>query len=298
MKVVFSAKLDHDIIKNVVKKLKSSKEHEFVFHDPRVDFFNLNEIPHFFENIDFLIVKVGSEFSIDLLHLAKMHNIPVLHDIDTVLICKNKIALDGIIRKIFQKKKVKSLNFKIPRSWNHNVSNIRRFKEWASKKLPLVIKSHNQHDKYNRFNFLVRKIDEIDVFCERYKEFLYYDVYIQEYIECDGIDRKIYVIGDKVYGIQRENPICVFIRDQPEDIDVDRIKRDSFLVSPEIKSLASILSKELGLKLFGFDLLKPLHEDTFYLVDLNDFPGFRGINDIEDIIADYIIKMLTQNKFI
>lgn len=292
MKVLFSAKLDHDIIEGIVERLKLTKEIDFIFHDPRNDFFALTDIPRLLRDINFLIVKIGSDFSIDLLHLANIYNIPVLHDLKTVLTCKNKIALDCTLRTIFDKHAKRLKMFSLPASWNHNVSNISRFKEWALDKLPIVLKSHYQHDKFNRFNFLINEINEVDLFCKIYAQFTYYDIYIQEFIECDGIDRKIYVIGDEVYGIQRENPIHIFLRDKPNEIDVDLISRDHFKVSKEIQILASILSEELNLKIFGFDLIKSTKNNKFFLIDLNDFPGFRGIDNIEDDLANYLLKLI------
>ncbi len=291
-KIVLSAKKERDTIKAVIKRLKTIPEIELILHDPTQDFFDLEDLPELFGDVDLMVVKVGSECSIDLLHFAKINNIPALHDVDTVLLCKNKVALDQAIRKVFIEYKEDLSNFFLPKSWNNSLLDIDRFKRWSSSKLPFVIKSHYQHDKYNRFNFLVRKIDEIDDFCEMYSNFLYYDVYIQEFIECDGIERKIYVIGDKVFGIKRENPIYIFLRDKPESIDVTTLEREQFEVSNDVKNLAKILAKELNLKLFGFDLVKLNNEDKYYLLDLNDFPGFTGINNVDSLLVNFIINYI------
>lgn len=287
-KILFSAKQDHDVIKDVINKLKRNNDFDIIFHDPITQFLDLEDIYNIFNDVDLFVVKVGSECSLDLLHFAKMYNIPALHNINTVLLCKNKAALDSALRKAFRKHINELKEFKLPKSWTHSLLNVDLFKEWALTKLPIVIKSHYQHDKYNRFNFLVRKIEEVDDFCRMYLNFLYYNVYIQKFIECDGIDRKIYVIGDKVFGVKRENPIYIFLRENPKNIDVDTIKREDFKVSKEIKTLANILSEELNLKIFGFDLIKSLDDEKYYLVDLNDFPGFRGINNIDNTLADFL----------
>ncbi len=291
-KILFSVKLDHEVFKNVAEKLKKISGLEVILHDPTRDFLDLENLNKLFEGIDHLIVKVRSECSIDLLHYAKIHNIPSLHNVDTVLMCKNKVALDHTLRKTFAEHYKELKNFRLPKSWTQSLKKVDRFKEWASRKLPIVIKSHFQHDKYMRFNFLVKKIEDIDKFCEKYSEFLYYDVYIQEFIECDAIDRKIYVIGDKIFGIKRENPIYIYLRDQPDNIDVTKIEREDYEISEDIKNLAKILGKELKLKIFGFDLIKPIDKDIYYLIDLNDFPGFRGIKGVEDVFIDFFKKYL------
>jgi len=287
-KIVFSSRQDHVVIKKLIKKLNQIQNIKLILHDPTKDFFNLAEMPYLFREADLLIVKVRNECSIDLLHYAKLYDIPTLHNVDTVLLCMNKISLDYAIRKALNRHKKELDNFLIPNSWNQSLRDPKKFKKWASDKLPIVIKSHYQHDKYNRFNFLVQKIDEIDKFCERYKEFLYYDVYVQEFIECDGIERKVYVIGDQVFGIQRENPIYIFLRDNPENIDVGLIEREKFEITEDIRKLSRILSKELNLKIFGFDLVKPINSDKLYFIDLNDFPSFKGIPKVELVLKNFI----------
>jgi glutathione synthase/RimK-type ligase-like ATP-grasp enzyme len=294
-KLFFSAVKDHEVIRKVIKNLKKEDEISLKLHDPTEDFLDLEKISGIFEDIDLLIVKVRSECSIDLLHLAKLYKIPTLHDIDTILMCKNKISLDFAIRKVLKEKSQVLTNFLVPKSWTHSLKNVKRFKKWAKPKLPIVIKSHYQHDKYNRFNFLVQKIEEVEKFCERYNIFLFYDVYIQEFIECDSMEYKVYVIGDKVYGIARENPIYIYLRDKPEELDVERLKRNQFEITNDIRILAETFSKELNLKIFGFDLIKPINLDKYYIIDLNDFPSFKGIQNVENTLVTYIKNYLFKN---
>jgi len=249
-------------------------------------------MPKAIKEADLIIAKIRNDCSIDLLHYAKINKILTFHSVDIVLMCKNKIALDYALRRIFKNNPQIRKHFSLPNSWNNKITDVQKFKKWATPKLPIVLKSHYQHDKYNRFNFLVRKIKEIDLFCERYKHLLYYDIYIQKFIECDGFERKIYVIGDKTFGIIRENPIYIYLKKKPDNIDVDTIKRKEFKVTKEIHNLAQILSKEMKLKIFGFDLIQPVNSNKYYFIDLNDFPGFRGIKNIESILSDYLINFI------
>ncbi|MHA2005773.1 MAG: ATP-grasp domain-containing protein [Promethearchaeota archaeon] len=292
-KIIFSARKDHIVIKKLIKELKQTQEVELILHDPTKDFFSLSRMPKKFQEADLIIVKVRNDCSIDLLHYAKLYNLPTLHNVDTILLCKNKIALDYAIRKVKKNYRTELNKFLVPKSWNQCLSNVDKFKKWALPKLPIVIKSHYQHDKYNRFNFLVQKIEDVNKFCERYKEFLTYDVYIQEFIECDGIERKIYVIGDKVFGIKRENPIYIYLRDKPEDIDVGLIEREEFEITDEILKLSKILSKELNLHIFGFDLVKPVKQNKYYIIDLNDFPSFKGIPNAEIELKDFFEEYIS-----
>ncbi len=289
-KILFSANEEHDIVKDIIAKLKEWKGIEWVFHDPTKQYLDLEHMSQQFKGLEYVIVKVANECSLDLLHFAKLYNIPTLHDIDTVLLCKNKVALDQALRETFRARTKDLKSFALPQSWTQSLLNPTAFKEWASNKLPIVIKSHYQHDKFMRFNYLVRELKEIDKFREKYAQFLYYNVYIQKFIECDGIDRKIYVVGDQVFGVQRENPIYIYMKEHPEDINVEEIQKHEFKITSEIRTLARALSDNLKLKIFGFDLLKSTRDDLLYLIDLNDFPGLRGIPRIEDAISNFLIK--------
>ena len=297
-KILFSAKLEHDVIKKVVPLLISElKDYDLVLHDPTKDFLDLEDLQNLFGDVDFFIVKVANDCSLDLLHFAKLYNIPTLHDIDKIYLIKNKVSLDHALRKVFSKYLGDIDEFLLPKSWTHslNSNDLEIFKEWASYHMPLVIKSHYQHDKYMRFTFLVNKIEDIDKFCKMYSNFLYYNVYIQEFIESDGMDRKIYVVGDDIFGIMRENPIYIYIKNNVDSINVDEIERKTFEVPESMRILAKIISKELNLKIFGFDLIKPINQEKYYLVDLNDFPGLRGIKNIERILSDYIRNLIKKN---
>jgi len=297
-KILFSAKLEHDVIKKVVPLLKYKLgDINLILHDPTKDFLDLEDLPRLFGDVDFFIVKVGNDCSLDLLHFAKLYNIPALHDIDQIILLKNKVSLDCALREVFSKHLDDLNEFLLPKSWTHSLSpmDLEIFKEWASYHLPIVIKSHYQHDKYMRFTFLVNKIEDIDKFCKKYSNFLYYNVYIQEFIESDGVDRKIYVVGDEIFGIKRENPIYIYLRNNVDSINVDEIERETFEVPESIKILAQIISRELNLKIFGFDLIKPVNQEKYYLVDLNDFPGLRGIKNIENVLSDYIRNLIKKS---
>ncbi|MCK4287300.1 MAG: hypothetical protein KAX18_13910, partial [Candidatus Lokiarchaeota archaeon] len=84
-KIVFSVIQNHNIIKKVITRLQQVKTLNLILHDPTQDFFCLSDMPQSIKNADLIVVKVRNECSIDMLHFAKLYNIPTLHDVDTVL---------------------------------------------------------------------------------------------------------------------------------------------------------------------------------------------------------------------
>ncbi|MHA1148981.1 MAG: ATP-grasp domain-containing protein [Promethearchaeota archaeon] len=292
-KILISAKVQQDIIGELIKSLENIGDIDFIWHDPTKNSENI-DLLDLFNGIDYLILKVSNNNSLNLLKYAIDNNIPLLHDLDTVLLCHNKLALDGEIRNIFENYSGEIQNIKLPDSWKYSIEDKEEFKGWVSQHIPIVIKSPYQYDDSMRFNFLVRTINEVDYFFERYSHFKGKYVYLQKFIACDGIDRKIYIIGNEISGVKRENPIYIFMRDHPNDIDVSEIDRESFEITEEMRILAKKISKELRLKIFGFDLVKLKNKNIYYLVDLNEFPGFRKItgaaNALITLIKEELVK--------
>ncbi|TXT67568.1 MAG: Inositol 1, 3, 4-trisphosphate 5/6-kinase [Promethearchaeota archaeon] len=295
-KILISARKKDFLIKKMIERLGSLPNLEISIHDPTSDFLNLTQLSKVLGDVDLLVVKAAGESSTDILHAASLNSLPTLNNSEAVSICRNKIALDIKLRNVFSLYNKELTLFHLPRAWLHPspLRGLREFKQWATQKLPLVFKSHDQHNEFFRFNFLALTSQEIDDFIVNYKDFLYFDLYIQEFIECDGFDRKIYVCGEEVFGIMRENPIYIYLREKPDDIDVKSIKRTKFQLTPEIKKLALILAEELHLDIFGFDLIKTHSEkeESYFLIDLNDFPGFQGVKNADKIITEYIIEYM------
>lgn len=293
-RILISANQEERLMKKIIERLSANDNFVLKIHNPLKDAINLQSYHEIIRGFDLVISKISGESPIDLLYAAELNNIPAINIYKSVVLCKNKIALDMKLRNILSTHSNDLNDFFVPQSWLHPspLNGLKKFKKWASNKLPLVFKSHDQHNEYFRFNFLALNRQEIDKFIINYKNYLYFDLYIQEFIECDGFDRKIYVCGDKIFGIKRENPIYIYLREKPEDIDVETIEREPFELTSEIKKLALVLSEELDLDIFGFDLLKPVDKEGYYLIDLNDFPGFQGIENSDEIISNFIKNYL------
>ena len=120
-KIVFSAKQDHEVIKLVIKKLLKVRDFEVITHDPTKEYFNLSNMPNSFKDADLIVAKIRNECSVDLLHFADIYSIPTFHDVKTVLMCKNKIALDFALRKAVNSHQDILKKILIPESWNRSL---------------------------------------------------------------------------------------------------------------------------------------------------------------------------------
>ena len=77
-------------------------------------------------------------------------------------------------------------------------------------------------------------------------------------------------------------------KDYIKKIKVNKIERKEYTISEDIINLSRSVAREMNLKIFGFDLVKSLNQSRYYLIDLNDFPGFRGIPNIETELKNYL----------
>jgi ribosomal protein S6--L-glutamate ligase len=100
-------------------------------------------------------------------------------------------------------------------------------------------------------------------------------VLIQEYVEGSGEDVKVYVAGEDVFAVRKEFSPTSFTR-----------PGRFCAVSPEIREIALACGRALGLGLYGLDVLET--DGGPVVVDVNYFPGYKGIPDVAPVIADYI----------
>jgi ribosomal protein S6--L-glutamate ligase len=100
-------------------------------------------------------------------------------------------------------------------------------------------------------------------------------VVVQEYVEGPGEDLKLYVVGEQVFGVRKPfSPTSFTVPGRP------------CAVGPEERAIALRVGRALGLGLYGIDVVEG--PDGPVVVDVNYFPGYKGIPDAADPIACYI----------
>jgi ribosomal protein S6--L-glutamate ligase len=125
---------------------------------------------------------------------------------------------------------------------------------------PVVVKS-----RWTRRGDLVRRVDTVAQLKAVAAEWPAEPVIVQRYIPNDGWDRKVYVIDGEIFGVYRPSPLR----------DGDPEARMAINVPVEWASLARRVGIAFGLKVYGLDLV--LSATTPTIVDVNSFPGFRGV---------------------
>lgn len=90
-------------------------------------------------------------------------------------------------------------------------------------------------------------------------------VIVQPYLPSDGLDRKLYVVDGSIFGVCRPSPMS---GGDPES-------RVPMSVRVGWARLASKVGHAFGLRAFGVDLV--LSSSGPMIVDVNPFPGYRGV---------------------
>lgn len=103
-------------------------------------------------------------------------------------------------------------------------------------------------------------------------------IFAQRYHQPDGRDHKLYVIGDRVFGVRRVWP--------PKTLE-DKLG-EPFDVPDEMREIALGCGRAFGVGLYGVDLITS--DGKPYIVDINTFPGFKGVPKAAELLADYVLS--------
>ena len=100
-------------------------------------------------------------------------------------------------------------------------------------------------------------------------------VLVQEYVEALGEDLKVYLVGDDVFAVRKPfSPTSFVVPGRPVP------------VPPAVRELALRCGQVFGLGLYGVDIVESA--SGLWVVDVNTFPGYKGVPDAAPRIADFI----------
>lgn len=167
--------------------------------------------------------------------------------------------------KIVASRRLRAAGVPIPRCW---VTGDLALLAPIVEETPLIVKPHRGHRGAGIS--IVRNASELAAL-----EPPDGPVLIQEHVDGSGEDVKVYVAGDSVFAVRKEFSPTSFTR-----------PGRSCRVSPEVREIALACGRILGLGLYGLDVLET--DEGPVVVDVNYFPGYKGIPDVAPLIADYI----------
>jgi ribosomal protein S6--L-glutamate ligase len=96
-------------------------------------------------------------------------------------------------------------------------------------------------------------------------------LYLQEFIEHEGADLRLLVIGQRILGMRRRNPL-------DWRTNVSRgAKAEAFTPTNELVEMARRAAAAVGAPLAGVDIL-PGRDGQLYTIEVNAVPGWQGLS--------------------
>lgn len=117
-------------------------------------------------------------------------------------------------------------------------------------------------------------------------------LYLQEFVEHEGFDLRLFVCGDRVLGMRRRNPsdwrTNVSRGATPEPIEV----------TDEYRDLALRAANSVGAPIAGVDFL-PGRDGQLYAIEVNAVPGWQALSralkvDVAALVLEYIERQVRE----
>jgi ribosomal protein S6--L-glutamate ligase len=144
---------------------------------------------------------------------------------------------------------------------------------------PLIIKSH-----YSHRGDLVGKVDSAEELKALAPQWSQEPIVLQEFAAGDGWDIKLWVIDEEIFAARRRTPLDPHA--SKEDIVINELPT-------EWVQIIQAIGKTFDLHLYGVDLLMTAQGPI--IIDVNSFPGFRGVPGADDALVTLVEKLLAQS---
>jgi ribosomal protein S6--L-glutamate ligase len=205
---------------------------------------------------DLYLLKSHTELSLSVAGVLHARGARLLNPYLSCIATQNKIVAARVLR---------AAGVPIPRCW---VTGDLALLEPVVAERPLIIKPYMGHRGAGIH--VVRDVYELAAVPTPAGPVL-----VQEHVEGSGEDLKVYVVGEEVFAVRKPFSASSFTRaGRPCE------------VASEVRDIALRCGRAMGLGLYGIDLIES--EQGPVVVDLNYFPGYKGVPRAGVLIADYV----------
>lgn len=149
---------------------------------------------------------------------------------------------------------------------------------------PIIIKS-----RYSHRGDLVGKMHSLEELRALAPQWDEEPVILQEFSQSDGWDIKLWVIDQTIFAARRRTPLEPGASKEDFPLATDELPADWRRITLEI-------GKTFHLRLYGVDLLMTTSGPI--IVDVNSFPGFRGVQGADDALVSLVESLGKEGKII
>lgn len=205
---------------------------------------------------DLYLLKSHTELSLSLAGVLHAQGARLLNPYESCMATQNKIVASRLLR---------AAGVPVPRGW---VTGDLGLLEDLLERTALILKPYRGHRGVGIH--VVRNRRELAALPPLSEPLL-----VQEHVRGSGQDLKVYVVGSEVFAVRKAfsaNSFTIPGRPCP--------------VSSDVRDIARRCGEALGLGLYGLDVIESPRGPV--VVDLNYFPGYKGVPDVAPLIADYV----------
>jgi ribosomal protein S6--L-glutamate ligase len=206
---------------------------------------------------DLWLLKSYTPLSLSLAGVLQAAGARVMNPYPACLAARNKILAAQVLH---------AAGVPAPRSWvTGDLSRLRRL----LRKTPLVVKPYmGWRGEGVR---IVRSEAELLALPPPQEPVL-----VQEFVPGPGEDLRVYVAGNRVFATRKPFSEASF-----------SVPGKPVPVSDPVRQIALRCGEAFGLGLYGLDLIEA--PDGPRVVDVNYFPGYKGIPEAAEAVADYVV---------
>ncbi len=249
---------DHPVLAAAVERLQL--RHRVRVVDPqRLD--AASQARELRDPADLYLLKSHTPAALAIAHRLEERGVPVLNGALATSRCLDRVALGRLLE-----------GSELPTPRSRNPGKLRHLAAERGLAFPLIVKS-----RHSRRGDLVARVESAAELAALLPEWGDEPVVAQEFLPGDGWDVKLWVTGDRVFGARRRTPL---------EPGASRETHPIAELPAEWLRILERIGSVFDLSLYGVDLL--LTERGPMVVDVNAFPGFRGVPGADEALVDLV----------
>jgi len=224
---------------------------------------------------DLYLLKSHAPQALDVAHILEQKGALVINSWASSIACQDRVLMA---------QRMHEAHLPWPQTWSFpTLASLLSDRDFlASLSFPLIMKSH-----YSHRGDLVDKVRTIEQLQARASEWGQEPVVLQEFAAGDGWDIKLWVIDQQIFAARRRTPLEANASREDFPIPQEELPRDWAHIALEI-------GRVFNMRLFGVDLL--ITGRGPMIVDVNSFPGFRGVPGADAALVALVERIAKERK--
>lgn len=224
---------------------------------------------------DLYLLKSHAPQALEVAHHLEQQGALVVNSWASSIACQDRVLMA---------RRMREANLPWPRTWSFATleSLLAGEAVLATLPFPLIIKSY-----YSHRGDLVGKVHNVEQLQSLREQWSQEPVVLQEFAAGDGWDIKLWVIDEHIFAARRRTPLEPTTSKEDFPIAPEELPADWAHIALEI-------GRVFNMPLYGVDLL--LTERGPMIVDVNSFPGFRGVPGADKALIGLVERLASERR--